>query len=318
MTPNARPDAAIDRFRTDLIACGASLQERFGVCVSGGPDSLALLLLGHGAGLNICAATVDHGLRSEARSEAQLVADICADLGIAHQTIIVDAQPIGNISDWARTQRYQRLNQWALREAIDWLLTAHHADDQLETMLMRLNRASGLAGLSGIRKRQGRVIRPLLGWRKQELAALVRDCGIVPVDDPSNVDDRFDRARLRKQLAGVDWLDPRAATQSADALASANIALDWTVTMLLDMHMIATANSVALPGTQMRALPDELARRTVLAVLNMLIAGANPRGPALDRLIFALRAGRTATLSGVKCEGGTQWRFSPAASRRTK
>lgn len=318
MTPNALPDAAIDRFRANLIACGASLDQRFGLCISGGPDSIALLLLAHRAGLEILAATVDHGLRQEARQEALFVAALCTDLGIVHQTIRLNDQPVGNISDWARSQRYRVLHKWADQNAIDLLLTAHHADDQLETVLMRLNRASGVAGLSGIRKRQGSVMRPLLSWRKQQLSALVQACQIEPVDDPSNADDRFDRARMRKQLAGIDWLDPLAVAKSADALASANEALDWTVTMLFDAHMERSNSGISCPETWITSLPAELQRRLVLATLAVINGDAKPRGAALERLIDDLNAGRTATLADVKCEGGTKWRFSRAASRRTK
>lgn len=318
MTPNALPDAAIVRFRADLIACGASLDQRFGLCISGGPDSIALLLLAHHAGLEILAATVDHGLRQEAGEEAQFVAGLCAELGIAHQTIRLSEQPVGNISDWARSQRYLVLNRWADDNAIDLLLTAHHADDQLETILMRLNRASGVAGLSGIRKRQNRVMRPLLSWRKQELLSLVQVCQIEPVDDPSNGDDRFDRARLRKRLAGIDWLDPLAVAKSAEALASVNEAVDWTVTMLFATYMEREEGGITCQGSWISTLPTELQRRLVLASLTLINADANPRSAALERLIVDLHAGRTTTLADVKCAGGTKWRFSRAASRRTK
>jgi tRNA(Ile)-lysidine synthase len=285
-------------------------EERYGLCISGGPDSLALLLLAHAASLDIKAATVDHGLRPASRAEALHVREICAQLGVAHEIVTLGPPARGNRSDWARTARYAALRDWAKREGCEVLMTAHHADDQLETMLMRLNRGAGVAGLAGVRARQADLCRPLLGWRKAELVAIVAASGLVAVDDPTNYDDAYDRARLRKQLAKVDWLDPAAAATSAAALADANEALDWMVKRLLDAHL-------SDDGTLLR-VPRELARRVLAACIVKLNPAANPRGIALDRLLSGLQAGTTATLAGVKCSGGACWRLTHAAPRRTK
>lgn len=315
-TPNAPPDAAVARFRADLLRCGCDTTDRaYGICVSGGPDSLALLLLAKAASLRIKAATVDHGLRPESRAEADFVARICTQLGVAHDILPLGPAGRGNRSDWARTARYGALRDWAQREGLTALLTAHHADDQLETLLMRLNRGAGVAGLAGIRMRQADLCRPLLGWRKAELVEIVAVGGLAAVDDPTNRDDAYDRARIRKRLANADWLDPASAAISAAALAEANEALDWTTAMLLDTHLSAdgAALRIALPP-----VPRELARRILTACIVRLNPAANPRGAALDRLLSGLQAGKTATLAGVKCSGGACWRFKHAAPRRTK
>ncbi|HZU63565.1 MAG TPA: tRNA lysidine(34) synthetase TilS, partial [Novosphingobium sp.] len=147
-------------------------QGRLGLAVSGGPDSLALLLLAHAAWPGrVAAATVDHGLRPESAGEAAEVARICAGLGVAHATLPVSIGP-GNIQTEARTARYAALAQWMAAEGLAALATAHHADDQAETLLLRLNRASGVAGLAGVRARalvpgsRLLLLRPLLGWRR--------------------------------------------------------------------------------------------------------------------------------------------------------
>jgi tRNA(Ile)-lysidine synthase len=314
-TPNAPPEQAVSRFRANLLKCGGVENQTFGICVSGGSDSLALLLLAKAASLKIKAATVDHGLRAESASEAQHVAAVCAQLGIPHEIIALGAPDGGNLSDWARTARYAALREWAAREGIDLILTAHHADDQLETVLMRLNRGSGVAGLAGVRARQADLCRPLLGWRKAELVAVVNACGITAVDDPTNHDDAYDRARLRKHLAKIDWLDPQAAAASAAALADANDALDWVVQGLLDEYL--SDDGITLTLT-LPAIPRELARRVVAACLRKLNPATKPRGDALDRLLSTLQHGKIATLAGVKCSGGARWRFTLAAPRRTK
>jgi tRNA(Ile)-lysidine synthase len=310
--PNALPDAAVERFHKDFLACVPG-EARIGLCVSGGPDSIALLLLAHAALENIVAATVDHGLRAEGTEEAAFVAGLCGDLGIEHTILTLGAPDRGNVSDWARRARYAALFAWGEAQGAQTLVTAHHADDQLETMIMRLNRGSGVGGLSGIRSRRHGIARPLLGWRKAELEALVAAAGISPVDDPTNRDDRFDRARLRKMLAGADWLDPVAASKSAAALAEADAALDWTATAYLGRRSATKDGIVSLDP---RALPAELLRRIVLRCLQQINPDAAPRGEEMDRLLAALREDRTVTLSGVKCSGGAFWLFSEAPPRR--
>lgn len=307
----------IARFRGDLRALAGPAPPAFGVAVSGGPDSLALLLLaGSAFPGQVEAATVDHGLRPQGAAEAAFVGELCAARGIAHATLSGPAIQ-GNIQAGARALRYRLLGHWARDRGLAFLLTAHHQDDQAETLLMRLQRGAGLAGLAGIRPRAEidglQVLRPLLGWRRAELAEVVAAPGLVPIEDPSNRDDRFDRARLRKQLAGAGWLDAAAMARSAAALGEAEEALDWAAEQL-----IAERTDDARGGLTFDAadLPAELRRRALVRLLALLVPAEPPRGAAVQRLLAALEAGDTATLAGVKCEGGPVWRLSPAPPRR--
>ncbi len=313
-TQNALPPDAVERFRRDLAALTGPLAEvKIGVAVSGGADSLALLLLADAAlPGKVAAATVDHGLRPASAAEARFVADICAAHRIPHNTLAVAPPQRGNVSAWARTARYEALEKWRCAQQIDWVLTGHHADDQLETIIMRLNRGAGVGGLAGIRAVRGTVARPVLTWRRTELRAVVDHQGISPVDDPSNHDDRYDRARLRKQLARTDWLDAAAATRSAHALDQANHAIDWVIDAgLLPGVTLDPAGFVAT------ALPEEIARRLVVRFVRRIDPLAEPRGPSLDTLIAALRDGKVATIGKVRCSGaGTHWTFTTAPPRR--
>jgi tRNA(Ile)-lysidine synthase len=310
---------AIERFTADLDALLPS-GKRVGVAVSGGPDSLALLLLAAAArpGL-IEAATVDHALRAESRAEAEMLASICRKLDVPHAILPADwsEPPTANIQAEARTMRYRLLAGWAEQLDLPALATAHHADDQAETLLMRLARGAGVRGLGGTRARRQlteavALIRPLLSWRKSELVALVEDAGLEPVDDPGNRDPRHDRSRVRQALEQADWADPARLAASASALRDADEALDWALAPLITARLRRDEDALIIEPFD---LPRELRRRLLAAAFAELGAPA-PRGPDLMRALDSLEAGQTVTLSGLKLEGGSFWRLAPAPPRR--
>lgn len=306
---------AVARFRRDLATLAGGDPGQIGVAVSGGPDSLALLLLAAAAFPGrVAAATVDHGLRPESATEASFVAALCSERGISHAILVPDAPIAGSLQAAARAARYALLERWRAREGIAWLLTGHHLDDQAETVLMRLNRGAGVAGLSGVRAVNGRILRPLLGWRRSELAEIVAAAGIVPIDDPSNEDPRFDRVRLRQALADSDWIEPGPVARSATALAEAEDALLWMTERLLDERGREEGGAWLLDPA---GLPRELRRRLLLVLFDRLGAPTLPRGDEVTRLLAGLDMSATATLAGVKCRGGVTWRFEPAPPRRS-
>ena len=311
--------AAVQRFAADLDALTA-IDGPIGVAVSGGPDSLALLLLAAAARPGRTeAATVDHGLRLESAEEAKMVAELCQKLGIPHHILVADwpELPQANVQAEARAMRYRLLAEWAEERGLAAVATAHHADDQAETLLMRLARGAGVGGLGGSRARralteQVELIRPLLGWRKAELERIVEQAGIEAVDDPSNSDPKHDRSRVRRWLASSDWADPARLAASASALRDADEALDWALAPLIESRMKRDADAILIEPFD---LPRELKRRLLLAAFAELGA-APPRGPDLMRAMDALEGGSIATLSGLKLEGGALWRLSLAPARR--
>jgi tRNA(Ile)-lysidine synthase len=316
-TPNAPPEALTQRFADDVARLtGDGAKDRFGIAVSGGPDSVAMLLLAHAAfPARMEAATVDHRLRPASTVEANYVAAQCAERAIPHSILTLDGLPAGNVSNEARKARYAALESWCDDRNIDWLMTAHHADDQLETMIMRLNRGSGVAGLSGIRARQGRIVRPLLHWRHDELVALLDDMGVEAVDDPTNHDDAYDRARLRKKMREIDMFDARAAAISADALADADAALEFWVDRLEAAHIRQDDGGVAFDPTH-ADLPIDILRRLTLRCIRLVDPDAKPRGAPLMQLIKTLQAGGRSTIGNVVATGGDSWHFAPAPPRR--
>lgn len=308
---------AAARFHASVVRLTGAAPDpthRLGLAVSGGPDSMAMLALAHAAFPNaIAAVTVDHRLRPEAADEADMVARHCAALGVPHITLHPVEPIAGSIQAAARAARYALLEQWRAASRIGWIATAHHADDQLETLLMRLARGSGAAGLAGIRAVNGAVIRPLLDVTKAELVAICRETGTPFAEDPSNADPDFDRVRVRQALAGFDLVPPAAASRSAAALADADAALGWMAERLAAERISGDDEALILDPAN---LPRELRRRLLLVALRRVQPGLDPRGEAQDRALAVLAAGETLTIGEVLCKGGARWRFTVAPPRR--
>lgn len=295
-------------------------EEPLAVAVSGGPDSLALLLLARDAfGERMRAVTVDHGLRAESAAEAAHVASVCTGLGVPHATLRWEGTKAKtNVQAAARAARYRLMADWCAAEGIAWLATAHHADDQAETLLLRLARGAGIGGLAGVRAsrplgKDVTLLRPLLDMRRDALAAVVAAAGLSAVDDPSNREARYDRTRARGWLAGNADLDAAQVAASAAHLADAEAALLWTTDLAWNSRVAATPIQIDLDA---EGLPRELQRRLVLRALQALAAG-EARGPDIDRLLDRLGEGGTATLAGIRARGGPIWRFSVAPPRRS-
>lgn len=291
---------------------------KLGLAVSGGPDSVALLLLAAVAMPGrVEAATVDHGLRAESAREAQDVARLCERLGVPHAVLKVEVAP-GNVQAEARRARYAALANWMEAREIGALATAHHADDQVETLLLRLNRASGVAGLAGTRSR-GVVpetglllLRPLLDWRRSELAEVVQAVGVEAAQDPSNLDDRFDRVRLRKALVQAEWLDIAAIAESASHLADADAALEWAA----QREWQHCVQREGMGVTYRPVAPRAIALR-VLARIVTDMGEEEPRGRAVARLFDALVARQPASIGNLVARPTPSgWSFTPAPKRR--
>ena len=246
-----------------------------------------------------------------------MVARVCAELGVPHVVLAVTVGE-GNLQSEARGARYAAMAEWLSARGLAALATAHHADDQAETLLARLNRASGVAGLAGVRPRGNipgsdiALLRPLLGWRRSELTAVVAAAGFAAADDPSNSDPRFDRVRLRQALAQADWLDPVALAGSAAHLADADAALEWAARREFSEFVERDG-----PGLTYRPRAPRAIALRVLAMIVAELDGAAPRGSALARLLDALINRETASIGNLVARplpGG--WSFTPAPRRR--
>jgi tRNA(Ile)-lysidine synthase len=209
------------------------------LAVSGGPDSMALMWLvarwrkALPRGPRLIAVTVDHGLRREAAREAREVKRIARVLDLPHRTVRWSGdKPKTGLPEAARIARYRLLAKAAKAAGASHILTAHTRDDQAETLLMRLLRGSGIAGLAAmasLSERDGVVLaRPLLGVAKSQLIATLKAAGIGYAEDPTNTDPLFTRPRLRALMPALaaEGGDSSNLARLAARLARANAAIE--------------------------------------------------------------------------------------------
>lgn len=289
--------------------------------MSGGGDSVALLhVLAQAfadSTTTLSAVTVDHGLRPGSADEARQVGDIAASLGVSHDVLTWEGwDGEGNLQAAARDARYRLMAQWAKEREISDLAVGHTADDQAETVLMRLARSSGVDGLAGIPRRRAMqgitIVRPLLDVTRETLRSYLTDHGLAWVEDPSNVDTRFERIRFRAaapQLAELG-LTADVLSDVAKNMARAREALDWYAFVAAREMVQLDGGDVLIDLRKFRTLPDEIARRLLVHALCWIGGGPyQPRREAVAEAMAAIRAGKTTTLHGclVLSHGGLIW-----------
>lgn len=308
------------------------------LAISGGPDSIALLLLvaewakRRGAP-PIHAATVDHGLRPESAREAADVAALCARLGIAHASLPwLGPKPKTRLQERARDARYQLLFEHARSLGANMIVTAHHLDDQAETVLFRLTRGSGIAGLAGMATmtpREGLILaRPLLETPKSTLIEICEASGEAYARDPSNLDRKYARARLRGMMGALaeEGLDARALSRLAGRAARVEAALaDATTRAEARLRLIETSTC---ESRDLFAESDEVVRRLLSAAIAR-VGGQEPGYVALEKmekLVEALRAAHrdearfSANVAGARVTRDTKGRIhvGPEPARRAR
>ncbi len=276
---------------------GSSDDEPVCIAVSGGPDSTALLLMAdQWARLrdrDLLVLTVDHKLRPEAGDEAAAVAALSTLRGWPHRILHwTGPKPSSGLQAAAREARYRLLIAACHRAAASVLLVGHHLDDQIETVLHRLERESGplgLAGMAGRRSLDGVVIaRPFLGIEKSRLEITCRVAGVRVVSDPSNHDRRFARGRLRAMQGALDevGLTRDRLSRFATVMGRVRRLIDTEVGRRLECGGVRLpTGGVRLTRTAYDAAPERLRRYLLRAMLAVAAGGGYPpRGRSLDDL----------------------------------
>ena len=241
-------------------------------------------------------ATVDHGLRPEARREAEAVMAAAAQLGLPAVLLAWDGpKPARRLQESARAARYDLLAGFAREADASHIVTAHTLDDQGETLLMRLAAGSGPAGLAGMRAltRRGEhlLARPLLGIRKTTLVALCQERGWSYAADPANADARFARARWRQltPLLAAEGATAERLGQLAARLARADTALRACAETVAQGSARASPHGTRAFAAELFKEPDELVLRVLDAALAAVGSGVPPRLARLERLLGTLR-----------------------------
>ncbi len=322
---SGRPERAAPleapEFAALMAACGPwPPAPRLAVAVSGGTDSLALVLLaqrwfrdqvGESRSGRFVALTVDHGLRAESAVEALQVGAWLAARDIEHHVLTWrGSKPTSDVQAAARRARYRLLEGWCRRHRIDHLLLAHHLEDQAETFLLRLARGSGIDGLAAMaRLRAGRpmIARPLLDVPRARLAATLRAWDQDWIRDPSNEDTAFARVRMRRLMPHLarEGLSAVRLAATARHMARARAALEhYAEELLAACASAGSAGFVRLDPAPLVAAPEEIGLRALAAVLGAVGGGDyRPRLVRLERLYRAIADGdvrRGRTLSGCR------------------
>jgi len=293
-------------------------ERKLALAVSGGADSVALMRFVHRwqsltetSATAIVVLTVDHGLRAESGLEAACVERAAEALGFEHTTLAWEGdKPASGLQAAARRARYDLLSAYAQAHDIGCIATAHHLDDQAETLLMRLRRGSGVDGLAAI-PRHGlwagvRLFRPLLDFPKSRLIASLQAAGQGWLEDSSNRSQDYERNRIRQmldQLEGLGFARDRLAL-TARRMRRAQLALDRGAERFLsEAAQLDHAGLITLDLAAFRNAPEE----TVLRALSraLMAVGGSPEPPRLNKLetlVEALRSdsGPSRTLAGCR------------------
>jgi tRNA(Ile)-lysidine synthase len=271
--------AAAEPIKLNDLFSGLAGCTRVAVAVSGGSDSMALLVLAREwGGVPIVVLTVDHGLRAESAEEALQVATWCAAMGVEHHALRwLGPKPKTGLQAAARTARYDLMTQWCKANGCQVLLTAHTLDDQAETLVMRKARTSSTKSLAGIWRvsiwQDVRLLRPVLGLRRQALREVLRQREQTWIDDPSNADVRFERVRVRNAMNEGDVAalgNEAGAAQAETTRVAAETAQFFKDAVYIDALGFVTFDRKAFAGLSREIGHEVLARA-------MFVAGAGVR-----------------------------------------
>lgn len=306
---------------------------RIALAVSGGPDSLALMVLAHEWARGSDHAlplvySVDHGLRPEAAGEAAMVVREAGRLGLVARVLRWDGpKPETGVQAAARKARYGLMGDAMRADGAEVLLTAHHLGDLAETVLMRLAHGSGIEGLRGMdsfAEIEGcAIFRPLLSVDPQDLLEVVKAAGLTAAHDPSNRDRHYERVRWRQMMPALAelGLDPMRLATFARRMADADAVIEMQADAAVASLVHRDVGTAELPHAGLAALPRAVGVRLLAKALRLVGGDRKPHAlgaveSLLDRLT-ARGAMRAATLHGcIVRSDGLVISIEPEGARR--
>ena len=318
------PGLNADDVKAKIRGHGVPAGGKLAVAVSGGADSVALLLLA-AEHFDVTAITVDHGLREASKAEAAAVADLCARHGIRHETLLWQGEkPTSNIQAAAREARYSLMAHWCQSQGIRHLATAHHRDDQAETLLLRLARGSGVYGLAAMAPTRNllnagthgsvTLIRPLLSFAKTDLTTYLTERSVEWAEDPSNQSQAYDRVKIRGLLANppVEGLHGERLAATAERLRRTRNALEHYEAKWLGRAVETFREGYALlDGSLLQSEPEEIVLRGLASLCRY--AGKGVYVPRMEKL---LRLYSQLTAEGFRGQTLYGAQFTPFGERK--
>ena len=282
----------IDQAISDFF-CDHNEKSVVGVAVSGGSDSVALLLALCKIipAKNLKAVTVDHGLRTEAASEAVWVSQLCLTMGVDHNTLKANNLVLGpNLQARARDVRYSLLAKWG--QNCDVICLGHSQTDVAETFLMRLSRGSGVDGLasmaSGWDHQNLSWARPFLGLSREELRQYLKANNQAWCDDPSNDDLKYKRVQIRQSQIQLDQLGLSTSrlAKTANRMSDVREALTFALKNIRPQLMRNDLGDVLLDRVKLAEIPTEFSERIMAEALCWVGQQSyRPRNLSLRRVI---------------------------------
>lgn len=285
-----------------------ALEKRYAVAVSGGPDSMALahaiIQIAHDDDKEVFLITVDHGLREEAKEEAQMVAKWAAaeqkKTNNVHHEILTwkEKKPMSAVMEMARKARYEMMAEYCASKAALTLFVAHHQDDQAETFLIRLSKGSGLDGLASMASVRNysedlKIVRPFLRASKQELIEYCDRNNIPYTSDPSNENRDYLRPRLRDSMSILEseGLSNKRLATTAERIGRARTALEEiTAHVFHDCFIEKNNQSMSFDFDHLKGQPEEIGLRVIQRALEEMRPEAdyNVRMEKLEELFNSL------------------------------
>ena len=297
---NYRSAANITALDFQNIMQDLKVRKDFAVAVSGGPDSLALVLLSEQYakenGLKLTVLSVDHSLRPDSKDEIKWVEKLMRRKKTKFACLkLKGKKPDSNIMAYAREQRYDLLTQYCKKSKIPYLLTAHHLDDEIENFLMRLIRGSGIKGLSSSRasfkhKKSGvNIVRPLLSFSKKSLIKYLSLTKQNYVVDPTNKDTRFDRSRIRVLTTKLisEGLSKSRFSNVIDNLKKAESAIESSLSGYgKNLIQIRDKSSLTISIKDFIKIPEEIQFRLFVKIVEYISKKKQkPRAKSISNLM---------------------------------
>ncbi|USG62704.1 tRNA lysidine(34) synthetase TilS [Sneathiella marina] len=313
---------------------GLARERRLAVAVSGGSDSMALALLArHWAAENsvdLEILTVDHGLRPASKQEAVTVGGWMKLLDLPHASLVWDGpHPTSGIQNAAREARYRLMAAYCKARNIQVLLLGHQLEDQLETFLMRFSKGSGLEGLASMREESQqfgiRLLRPLLGFKRQELRDFLTEEKQSWLDDPSNENPQFTRTQIGPILSDLQAL-PGSSLEtialSVERVSRASIALQEVTTLRFDTFCrLSPYGFIQFPSDTIPGCPKEVGLRLLVLAISSVRGEHMPvKLQSLENIyerLFERETSVSETIAGVQISKFAKgWLVSREPGRR--